>query len=264
MHVSVRLRGETRRAIRVFRLFLIMISINAKRFARTFESFSQLPSGLIVEMDACLQGIGIIWYYRFPNGLEICLGYFACDLLSLAFGTDSSFQNVCEFFALTLGVIGLRNLSLPPGVSAQSGTVELRGDSMSALVWASEERYRSDLVCNSAVAYTLTCVSREIRPGKLTHLSSAENWRTDALSRASSFRRSPSVNDFVSCDPRPALDDIILRDPALELLRTKWIDIPHVDEWLALFDPRRDHGENDSDDEFLLFWKDLRSLLESP
>ena len=245
-HISVRLLADARRAIRVFRLFLILTAVDARRFARSLVSFDLRPSGLIVEFDACLTGIGVIWYYRYPDGREICLGFFARNLHALNFGVDSSFQNICEFFAVTLGIVGLELLTLPEDVAVQSGTVELRGDSMSALVWASEERYKSDLVGNAAVAYTLTCVSREIRPGQMTHLSAEENWRTDDLSRVG----------------RQALESMIARDPALAILRDKWVDIPRVEEWVSLFNPRRKFGQDEEDEEFLQFWAHLRELIQ--
>ena len=57
------------------------------------------------------------------------MGGSAISITGLAFGDDSSYQNLSEFIGATLGMIGLIKLGVK-GVD-----VSMRGDSVSALTW---------------------------------------------------------------------------------------------------------------------------------
>jgi hypothetical protein len=65
--------------------------------------------------------------------------------LDVAFGTDSSYQNLSEYIGAILAVMGQVML----GLSGQR--LALRGDSVTALTWAVTERSRGDIVTNAAL-----------------------------------------------------------------------------------------------------------------
>ena len=64
-----------------------------------------------------------MWFHRMENA-EVCLGGDAVDLSRLHFNSDSSNQNLAEFVAVLLGIIGLVKL----GITAVD--IEFRGDSV--------------------------------------------------------------------------------------------------------------------------------------
>jgi hypothetical protein len=90
-------------------------------------SFAASTSTIVAEFDSSLSGAGLIWYDR-EHGTEVALGVSAVNLEFLAFGVDSSNQNLAEFIGAILAVIGQIML----GLSGRS--LALRGDSMTALI----------------------------------------------------------------------------------------------------------------------------------
>ena len=107
------------------------------------------------------------------------MGGSAISILGLTFGSDSSYQNLCEFIDATLGMIGLVKL----GVKAVD--VTMSGDSMSALTWVSTERYRRASVSNASMVFTMLCIMQELVVKESVHISGADNHKCDALSRLS-------------------------------------------------------------------------------
>jgi hypothetical protein len=101
--------------------------------------------------------------------------------------------------------------------------VTLRGDSITALTWASEWRFYGDRVTNAAVVYVLQAMAMGAHVDGYSHLSSAENWRCDELSRGGTWsalqQKDPrwvgvdetalDVADLVAlCDPRAGSWDL--------------------------------------------------------
>ena len=117
---------EARMAVRLWRTMLVLVRFDEVRYSRPMQSYTRELPTYIVEFDASLHGIGILWYKRMNNA-EFCMGGSAISILGLAFGDDSSYQNVSEFIGATLGMIGLVELGIK-GVD-----VTMRGDSVSAL-----------------------------------------------------------------------------------------------------------------------------------
>ena len=83
-------------------------------FTRSLGSFQAHYPPWIVEFDASLSGIGLLWYHRAQSESpeEVLLGCCADDITSLGFGTDASYQNTAEFIAAALGVKGLAAFGL--------------------------------------------------------------------------------------------------------------------------------------------------------
>ena len=72
---------DAKTAIRLWRAILFLLDYDENRFSRKFESFDECPCVYIVEFDASLSGVGILWYKREHNR-EVCSGGDAVDLRS--------------------------------------------------------------------------------------------------------------------------------------------------------------------------------------
>ena len=142
-HTSFLISPPARHVIWFFRILLGLTAVCRDRFSRSLISFRSVVPTLIIEFDASLQGIGILYYV--PGALrETLIGSCAVDISSLGFGSEAKYQNSAEFLGLVLGIQGLRKL----GVTAKS--IHLRGDSTTALSWASTEKFKGILVSNAA------------------------------------------------------------------------------------------------------------------
>jgi hypothetical protein len=222
------------RAIRFFRVFLLMVATDEGRFARPLSSFEPATHQYVIEFDASLGGVGLIWYRVDGEGNEVPVGGSAVDLLPLAFGSSASNQNTAEFIAALLGVRGLRSL----GVTGPC-PVLFRGDSITALSWVSTMKFRSELVGNAATYFVLQNIMVEVEVVGTFHLRAEDNWRTDGLSRGLS------------------LSDLAARD--VNLLNVPFIDL-RASDVLQLCDPRLFIN---NDDDFTEFWRRTKSVIDS-
>jgi hypothetical protein len=232
--VSFKISENARRAIRLFRVFLLLLAVREERFARQLSSFEPSRPEFIVEFDASLSGVGIIWYRLSDTGVEVPVGGAAVDLLPLSFGADASYQNTAEFIAALLGVRGLKLI----GVEGPC-PILFRGDSISALSWVETMKFRSDLVGNAASVFVLQNILLEVEVVGTEHLPAEKNWRTDGLSRGKSLR------------------DIAVEDPAFQGVPTINLDASEI---LRLCDPRL---YIDSDVEFALFWNRIKAVVDT-
>jgi hypothetical protein len=230
--VSFKISENARKAIRLFRVFFLLLAVREERFARRLSSFEPSKPKFVIEFDASLSGVGLIWYSITDAGVEVPVGGAAVDLLPLAFGTDASHQNTAEFIAALLGVRGLKLL----GVDGPC-PVLFRGDSISALSWVETMKFRSDLVGNAASVFVLQNILLEVEVVGTEHLPAEKNWRADGLSRDRSLR------DIANMDPA------LLGVPSLNI---------NASEILRLCDPRL---HIDSDDDFALFWNRIKVCI---
>jgi hypothetical protein len=220
------------RVVRIFRVLLLLTTINEQKFARRLVSFEVGAHKLVVEFDASLTGVGLLWFLVDDNGVEVPLGGSAVDLTPLGFGEDASYQNTAEFIAAVLGMRGLSKLGY------EGCPVLLRGDSKSALSWAYTDRFRSDLVGPAASVFILQNIASGNEVVDHQHLPAARNWRADGLSRGKS------------------LDFLVEEDPSLA--GVPWIELD-AQELVLLCDPRQSWS---SDDEFSVFWGRVKGLLK--
>jgi hypothetical protein len=167
----------------LWRAVLCLLALDESNYARHLRTFLRTHPAVIIEFDSCLHGLGVLWYIRDTDGAETIIGGSALDLRPFGFGTDSSYQNLCEFLGATMGLVGLMLLGLTPD------SICFSGDSISALTWADEERYRGDLNTNASLVYTLTAISMNTFVGESDHLPKEDNWRCDGLSRHESFEQ---------------------------------------------------------------------------
>ena len=143
--------ADTRSAILMFRVLLSLTSVLEAQFTRDLGSFKPDPRpSWVVEFDASLSGIGLLWYHR-PNSEdpEVLLGGCSVDITSLGFGVDASYQNTAEFIAAALGVRGLA------AFGGRNQAIEMRGDSITALTWSRKRGVRSPLASNASIFYAL-------------------------------------------------------------------------------------------------------------
>jgi hypothetical protein len=118
-------------SVRVIWLMLVMTVLEPLKFSRLMQSFRVRRVTVIIEFDAFLSGIGIIWNVVDEEGNERPVMAASVDISMLRFGEDSQYyQNSAEFIAATIvGLIGLILLGL------DECAVKLRGNSRSALCW---------------------------------------------------------------------------------------------------------------------------------
>ena len=236
-HASFDISPEAKIAIRMWRAMLCLVRFDETRFSRSIESFSDTPPVYVIEFDASLTGAGILWIKRHA-GAEVVLGGSAVDLRFLGFNEDSSFQNLCEYLAALLGLIGMVVLGIR-GVE-----VEARGDNVSALSWIQKERARGDNVTNAWSVFTMLCLGNDLSVKVGTHIAGVNNIRCDALSRLSESKRSIEET----------LGDVGLGG-------TKVVDLQgrrSVMQLLRCCDPTVQFNDEDS---FLDFWNNIKGAL---
>lgn len=103
------------------------------------------------------------------------------DLGPLGLGTDSSYQNVGEFFGPTLAPVVLRVLGLVE--RGRPCVIHLRGDSITGLRWAETRRFKGTNVSNAAVVFTALMVGGVVEVTGTTHIPADQKKRADGLSR---------------------------------------------------------------------------------
>ena len=232
-HTSFTISATARHVICFFRILLGLTAICPERFSRTLISFRPIVPTLIIEFDASLTGIGILYYLPGAEH-DTLIGSCSIDISVLGFGSEAKYQNSAEFLGPILGIEGLKEL----GVEAKS--IHLRGDSITALTWASSEKFRGDLVSNAASVFILQGILTGVTVGGVTHLSAENNWRTDFLSRGGS------------------MEQLLIKDPTLQ--KPKELNLIKQKEILALCNPKR---EIIDEKEFRKFWIDIKEVLQS-
>jgi hypothetical protein len=174
-----------------------------------------------------LNGGGILWFEKCPDGSERCLGTAAVNFSSLKFGSDSSFQNATEFITAVLGLVVARRLV------ENLTCVDFRGDSKTALSWLKTKRFKTDIALNTTIILTWVCVKFNLVIGSVTHLPKEENTSADFLSREGNheslqkkdFRIGDAPNIDLECK-----DLIGLCDPNLNLDT----DEKYIQFWAAI------------------------------
>jgi hypothetical protein len=173
------LKPRTVVAVRVFRALLLLTGADEANFSRTLNSFKEVgpQCGIIVDFDASLTGIGIIWYLVDASGSEVPLGACQVDISSLGFKGKPAYQNTAEFIGATLGLVGVKKFGYSHLLT------KLRGDSISALTWSSTMRFRGNLVVPAAIVFIMFLEVHNIVLVAPEHTSATEHWRADELSR---------------------------------------------------------------------------------
>ena len=230
-------------SIWMFRVLLALTAVKEIEFSRPLSSFRKdVHAAWIVEFDASLSGIGILWFYQENSeSPEVLLGGCSLDITSLDFGTDASNQNTAEYIAAALGIRGLRAFA---GFDTSSKVIGLRGDSVTALTWSVKRRARSSIATNASVYFALQCMARGVEIAKVTHLTAEQNWKADMLSRGASMA------------------DVGLKDDTHPYRHVPIVDLK-AERVLELCDPKWDFAVNE--DSFVDFWTRVQlTLAEEP
>jgi hypothetical protein len=225
-----RLSAEAMRAVRVFRMFLVLTAIEPHHFARGIYSFRPGAARHVLEYDASLSGLGVIWYVV-RHGREFPIGVMSVDITSLGFGIDASNQNSAEFIALVAAVFGLRWFKL------RDLAVVVRGDSKTALKWSEKGRCKGTTANNAAVVFSLVVAQAGLTVADRVFVKSEDNWRADLLSRGG------------------AVEELVLRDSRFAGVPEMKVDISAV---IGLCDPRLVW---DTEEAFTQFWKSVQNSL---
>jgi hypothetical protein len=96
-------------AVRLWRVTLVCSSLSPCRFLRDMRSFQPRFQGLVVEMDASLSGVGLLFYQRDATGREVVVGAAGLSLKDFNFGDDSAWQNAAEFIGATMAAATSRS-----------------------------------------------------------------------------------------------------------------------------------------------------------
>jgi hypothetical protein len=240
VHATFHLSKESQIAIKCWQAMLCLVRYQETRFTRTLESFAPSLPAMVAEFDASLSGAGLIWSHR-SNGTEAVVGVSAVDISFLQFGTDSSYQNLCEFLGAILSVVGHIILG------NRGRSLALRGDSVTALTWAFTESPRGAIVTNAAMIWTLLCVAADVHIRETTHIPGEENDRCDQLSRRGP-NPTQSVDAHATAMGLPGVPDLQLQRDA------------NVMALLTLCDPAI---EIDTDDLFTTFWTRARQHIDA-
>jgi hypothetical protein len=234
--ISIDLPNPACAAIRLWRTMLVALNLDEGRFARSFDSFREHPAASFIgEFDCSLEGAGILIYHRRqPSEPEILVGGAAVSLLPLAFGDDSSFQNTAEFIGAILVIVSMYKMGMT------NIKICLRGDSISALTWATEERFREEIISNASIVFILlmTITGAEIVDHQ--HIPGEENWRCDGLSRPSLQKTHAELG----------LDNIRILDLNEDAV---------VSEIINLCDPRT---STESEEEFTRYWQRAKAAIQ--
>ena len=226
----------------VWRAFLVIITFDPTTFTRSLLSFTRPPRpDFEFTFDASLSGIGSLLYSRSPQGELIQRG--VIQIYPLPFDvTDngSKNQNLMEFCAilvtiLTLIAHGGHNLTILP-----------TGDSIVALSWAKSTRVKGgDHTVSAALIFAIACMRFHIDIFDTTHIPGETNTIPDALSR--------NYTEVLEASPDPFIKD-----------RRNYYDFtqfPSILSLLELCNPLLPLPS--SDDEFIVLWGNILSLLDS-
>ena len=186
MNCSILLSPQCRRAIRILRVLILLTALDETRFARSIQSFSPGAAEYVIEFDGSLTGAGILFFRCDSSGAETLLGGSAICLRSCGFNKGkrdrrSRNQNTAEFLTLMLGIRGLYLLGCVGG--GKQTTVHLRGDSETALTWATTGRFRSLLCYNAATVYILQNQLLKVVCPSYENIKHEGNVAADILSR---------------------------------------------------------------------------------
>ena len=240
-HTSVVVSNKTKRVIWLYLALLALTISEEDRFTRSLDSFVQRPATLIIQFDGALSGSGVLWYQTGPSmerygsearPAQALLGGTAVDLRGLDFGSDATFQNCAEFISALVGLMG----ALVKGWDTRA--IRFIGDSVTALSWAANGRFRSDNVMNAATVFAAICATREVHIMSTELRTSEENWECDMLSR-----KEPGES-WHSLMTRMSRRDHTFQRP-MEIV---W----DMEEILSLCDPRYDPVDENA---FGMYWR---------
>jgi hypothetical protein len=182
---------EAKALVRVWRAFLIKAEVDyfhGVPSGRSLYSFANRDRGWLLEFDGCLEGVGvrIIRYNRVT--LEECVLQSAACAVDYGFRGNSAYQNAMELFALAFALLQAARLG------ARNQSVRLRGDSVTVLAWAQDNRFNSEMAMAASSLVLGICQHFDLVVDGTIHISSEDNWACDGLSRVGIPRREDATH----------------------------------------------------------------------
>jgi hypothetical protein len=162
----------------MWRVTLALIRWDRLSLSRTFQSFIKEPAAsYLIVSDASLSGYGG-QVFDLRSGKPVLVGVLR-ERFPREYNLDeSSYQNLAEF----VGILALVLMLVTRGVTGVSFIV--RGDSKTALKWASSQKYgRADRNNNASLLFTLLMTKFKLQVHSTEFLRSKENHLCDALPR---------------------------------------------------------------------------------
>jgi hypothetical protein len=168
-------------AVGMIRVLILLVEVGGAEFKRSFESFTaqKNTAQYVIEYDACLDGLAVIWYERGQGDQEVAVGCWRASVKDWGL-VESGYMNSVEFIAQTIGLIGLAQRGI------RDVGVIVRGDNKAALKWGASKAAKGRWADNAAFVQTAMCTARGIEVVGQEHLSHGtydENWRTDEACR---------------------------------------------------------------------------------
>ena len=226
-NVSIKPSSLCRSAIILWRCLLCLLEFDPLSYSRALNSFSYHSPSYQIGFDASLTGIGVgitcltlgqlvtVTSFSFPFNLE----------------SDSKYQNTVEFIAVVTGIWLLYKRGI------KDCTIELKGDSQTALKWGETERFKGILNLGSVITFILLGTRCNIWVSSSIHVAGEDNTFYDQLSRGA------TINSL-------GLNDI----PIINLQ-----DDPSFIKLIELCNPRIDYVEQENS--FILLWKQIWKLI---
>lgn len=222
-NVSKKVSDEGRNAIFIWRYLLCMLKFDHSTYSRSLQSFSYTEPTYKISFDSSLTGIGVGIYRVGDNSLLRVTSYaFPFSLVE-----ESRYQNSVEFIAIVVGMWMLR------GLNVRDCNLCLEGDSITALTWASTERFRGSLNSGAVVAFIMLGIHFNLWISDSAHIAGVDNVIFDALSRGKSCLdlgfNSEQIVDLAAdeafnklillCNPR---NDYSIGDSLVQLWKQVW------------------------------------------
>jgi hypothetical protein len=177
-NVRVTLEAMAKRSIWLWRCMFVMLRCNRVALSRTFASFVGYGEArFLLVSDASLQGVGGEVFEKSEAG------WAPVGVLRATFPGDfnfdeSAYQNLAEF----IGIVVMVAVLVERG--ACDCTIQLRGDSTTALAWASGDKVGGEQRNNAAaIAFCMMSLLYRVSIGSTEFINSKANYISDALSR---------------------------------------------------------------------------------
>ena len=161
--------------IRLWVMFLTLANLEPTSFSRSLMSFAPQSETLLCNIDASLEGIGILLYRVSDESkaLIAVVGYKTPYLTD----QDSGYQNTMEFIALVSTIflcvhLGFRNTG-----------IRLESDSSTSISWSSKEKFKSERALFAACVYIPLMIDSGLCITETTHVPGTSMVLSDPLSR---------------------------------------------------------------------------------
>ena len=176
--VVLTLSEDAKRAIKVWRVSLVLLELDRAAFARPILSIIRRPVSWLLEFDASLTGIGlIISSIGDSDDAQPLVRWASSTTLPFEFDSQSAFQNTAEFTAVVLGMAVIAHFG------GRHAGIRLRGDSRSSLQWSATQRFRPGPSRRAAIAFVALGTRFDLSVEETAFIPGVTNIQCDKMSR---------------------------------------------------------------------------------